>query len=85
MATFAVCCVSQLLARAAPDAYTNRVCAEGLHFSAFHLLQWKNNFSEIKWGVRIPLHEKGGEQEDAYTETGNQRGNDEQGKMKNAY
>ena len=29
-------CVSQLLARAAPVAYTNRVCAEGLHFSAFH-------------------------------------------------
>ena len=28
--------VSQLLARAAPVAYTNRVCAEGLHFSAFH-------------------------------------------------
>ena len=26
-------CVSQLLA---PVAYTNSVCAEGLHFSAFH-------------------------------------------------
>ena len=38
MATFAVCCVSQLLARTAPDAYTNRVCAEGLHFSAFHFI-----------------------------------------------
>ena len=30
-------CVSQLHARAAPVAYTNRVCAEGLHFSAFSL------------------------------------------------
>ena len=29
-------CVSQLLVRAAPVAYTNRVCAEGLHFSALH-------------------------------------------------
>ena len=29
-------CVSQLLARTAPVTYTNRVCAEGLHFSAFH-------------------------------------------------
>ena len=29
-------CVSQLLARAAPVTYTNRACAEGLHFSAFH-------------------------------------------------
>ena len=31
-------CVSQLLAHAAPVAYTNRVCAEGLHFSAFSCL-----------------------------------------------
>ena len=38
MATVAVSCVSQLLARAAPVAYTNRVCAEGLHFSAFSLV-----------------------------------------------
>ena len=29
-------CVSQLLALAAPITYTNSVCAEGLHFSAFH-------------------------------------------------
>ena len=29
-------CVSQLLAHAAPVTYTNRVCAEGLHLSAFH-------------------------------------------------
>ena len=31
--------VSQLLARAAPVAYTNRVCAEGLHVSVFHFIQ----------------------------------------------
>ena len=38
MAPVAVCCVSQLLARAAPVVYTKRVCAEGLHFNAFSLL-----------------------------------------------
>ena len=40
-------CVSQLLARAAPVAYTNRVCAEGLHFSAFHLLSSKSSVLEL--------------------------------------
>ena len=32
--------------------------------------KWKNHFSEIKGDVGMSLHEKEGEQEDAYTETG---------------
>ena len=32
--------------------------------------KWKNHFSEMKGGVGMSLHEKEGEQEDAYTETG---------------
>ena len=36
MAPVAVVVLASLIARAAPVAYTNCVCAEGLHFSAFH-------------------------------------------------
>ena len=32
--------------------------------------KWKNHFSEMKGDVGMSLHEKEGEQEDAYTETG---------------
>ena len=32
--------------------------------------KWKNHFSEMKRDVGMSLHEKEGEQEDAYTETG---------------
>ena len=31
--------------------------------------KWKNHFSEMKGDVGMSLHEKEGEQEDAYTET----------------
>ena len=45
-----------------------------LHFSAFHYTciedKWKNHFSEMKRDIGMSLHEKEGEQEDAYTETG---------------
>ena len=34
------------------------------------LYKWKNYFSEMKGDVGMSLHEKEGEQEDAYTETG---------------
>ena len=34
------------------------------------LYKWKNHFSEMKGNVGVPHHEKEGEQEDAYTETG---------------
>ena len=43
-------CVSQLLARAAPVTYTYRVCAEGLHFSAFHI-KYKMKANEDTCGV----------------------------------
>ena len=33
------------------------------------IIQVENNFSEMKGDVGISLHEKEGEQEDAYTET----------------
>ena len=33
--------------------------------------KWKNHFSEMKGDVGMSRHEKEGEQEDAYTETGN--------------
>ena len=32
--------------------------------------KWKNHFSEMKGDVGMSLHEKEGEQEDAYIETG---------------
>ena len=32
--------------------------------------KWKNHFSEMKGDVGMSLHEKEGEQEHAYTETG---------------
>ena len=32
--------------------------------------KWKNHFSEMKGDVGMSLHEKEGEQEDAYTKTG---------------
>ena len=32
--------------------------------------KWINHFSEMKGDVGMSLHEKEGEQEDAYTETG---------------
>ena len=34
------------------------------------IYKWKNNFSEMKGDVGISLHEKEGEQKDAYTKTG---------------
>ena len=33
----------------------------------FDYYKWKNRFSEIKGDVGMSPHEKGGEQEDAYT------------------
>ena len=33
--------------------------------------KWKNHLSEMKGDVGMSHHEKGGEQEDAYTKTGN--------------
>ena len=35
-----------------------------------YIYKWKNHFSEMKEDVGMSLHEKEGEQEDAYTETG---------------
>ena len=35
-----------------------------------HVYKWKNHFSEMKGDVGMSLHEKEGEQEDTYTETG---------------
>ena len=34
-------------------------------------IKWKNHFSEMKGDVGMSRHEKEGEQEDAYTKTGN--------------
>ena len=36
-----------------------------------YIFKWKNNFSEMKGDVGMSRHENEGEQEDAYTETGN--------------
>ena len=36
----------------------------------YSIYKWKNHFSEMKGDVGMSLHEKEGEQEDAYTETG---------------
>ena len=38
--------------------------------SSYNYHKWKNHFSEMKGDVGMSLHEKEGEQEDAYTETG---------------
>ena len=35
-----------------------------------YVYKWKNHFSEMKGDVGMSLHEKEGEQEHAYTETG---------------
>ena len=49
-------CVSQLLAHAAPVAYTNRVCAEGLHFSAFHFIVLIEHI--VDWNIQTRLSEE---------------------------
>ena len=41
------------------------------HLSLLRVIyKWKNRFSEMKGDVGMSLHEKEGEQEDAYTKTG---------------
>ena len=57
---------------ACSEGFTGNQCAQKceLYWNKHKYNKWKNHFSEMKGDVGMSLHEKEGEQEDAYTETG---------------